>query len=298
MSAERPGRLARIDDRLIPRFAGAIRATARAAGRVGRLTGPVGRGAARWGRRNPTIATALVAVVAAVVLIVITGGDTRHPIAPAPPVASVVLPGNTLGPAQGQEVSTYLSEAEQRRSDLDASQAARVTAIVDLQSYLNASATEQLFTNLPDITVDQVYARSPQPNGRVHAIPLSAGSDLSVVLTSVTTQARDFLTLFHRYVREERTSPSAAVFQQIQANRARAAQARLDVAGVGASVGCVFAVEVTGPPGELRSLSTQPDVRILDPAPSNVSVEDLMVVPLLPEVQSGPVPVLEFAQPY
>jgi hypothetical protein len=294
------GRLARIDARVMPALARAVRAAGRGVAAAARLAGPPGRWAARWSRRNPTIAFAIVAVLAAAGLIVTTGGDTHHAVAPAPPAPSVVLPGNTLGPAQGQLVSAYLAEAAQRRSDLDTSRAAEVTAVVDLNSYLNASAAQQLLDNLPDVTVVLVYARAAPPAaGRIHALSIPAGSDMGAVLDALATQARQFLALYHRYERQNQVAPSQRIATQIAANADRAAQAQVDSVGVGSSVACVFAMEVSGPPSELRSLSQRPDVRVLDPAPSNVPVSRLMIVPLEPQVQvQDQAPVPDFAQSY
>jgi hypothetical protein len=294
---DKPGRLARVDARLVPVLARLLRRTGNGARRVSGVAGPPGRWMARWSRRNPTVATALVAVAAAGVLFLATGGDFHHAVAPAPPVPAVVLPGNSLGPVAGQPVSAYLTAADQRRSDLDTSRSSSVTAIVDFNSYLNGVAAESVLSNLPDVHITQAYVRAPSVRGTVHALAISPTADLDASLSQLAAQAQQFLDLYHRYVRLEHRNPSPAVVEQVNANADRAAQARVDVAGISPDFGCVFAVEVAGPPGELRSLAARPDVRVLDPAPSNVPDADLLVVPLEPQVQ-GIVPTLDFADPY
>jgi hypothetical protein len=51
---------------------------------------------------------------------------------------------------------------------------------------------------------------------------------------------------------------------------------------------------VDGPAGQLLALSRRSDVRVVDPAPPAATLDQLMVVPLEPQV-TGIVPQLQFS---
>jgi hypothetical protein len=290
-----PGRLARIDDRLVPRLAAGVRGTSRSVRRFVGSGGPPGRWVARTASRNPTIATAVVAVAVAAVLILATGGDLHRAVAPAPPNPQLVLPGNQLGPASGEQVSTYLAAVAERAGELPGTSAPAVTAVVDFNSYLTASAVESVLAGQPGIQASQAFVRVPPPQpGQVHAVTLASGSDLSLNLTRLAANARQIVQSYQRRVAIAKRHPSSKNVQVVTSYAGLARQARIDMSGLGATAGCVFAVEVSGPPAQLEALAKQSDVRVLDPAPPTVSTSDLMVVPLEPQV-TNVVPAPHFA---
>jgi hypothetical protein len=290
-----PGRLARLDARLVPRLASAVRAIGRGATRVGSASGPPGRAVARTARRNPTVSTALVAVGAAAILLVATGGDHHHAVAPAPVSAEVALPGNLLGPAPGASISSYLTVAQERRADLAVATAKSVTAIVDFTGYLTAPATESVVAGLPGLAVTRAFARvAPPADGPVHTVTLTPTGDLAVSLTRLAQAEHQVVVNYRKRVAIANATPSAQNEQVVTQYANVARQAKIDAAGLGADAGCVFALEVAGPPAALRRLATRPDVRVLDPVPAGVSLTSLMIVPLEPQVV-GTAPVLSFA---
>jgi hypothetical protein len=295
MSKYRAGLFARLDARVVPRLATVIRGAGRTGRRLGSVTGPPGRLLARIARRNPTITTAVATVVAAAILIVATGGDRHQAVAPAPPNPEVVLPGNELGPVAGQPVSTYLSAAQQRRAQLPSSPASEVTAVVDLNSYLTADAVTSVIAALDGVQVSRAFARAAPPaNGDVHAITLMPGDELAQQLTDLRAAAHEVTVNYRKRVAIAAANPTAQNEQVVTEYADVARQAKVDEVGLGATTGCVFALVVTGPPSQLERLATQPDVRVLDPSPAGVRTDDLMIVPLEPQV-AGTVPVLEFA---
>jgi hypothetical protein len=291
-----PGSLTRLDARLVPRLAGAVRRFGRASRRLGAATGPPGRFVARAARRNPTITTAVVTVVAATTLILATGGDRHQAVAPAPPSAEVVLPGNQLGPTTGDQVSTYLAAAQDRRAELSVSRAQSITAVVDFKSYLTAAAVASVLAGEDQVQVTDAFARvAPPAQGDVHTIPLGSGSDLALALTRLSLAQHQTVVSYRKHVALAKRHPTPANQLIVTEYASIAKQAKTDAAGIGAALGCVFALEVTGPPSELQQLATRPDVRVLDPAPSTVATADLMIVPLEPQVVAT-VPQITFAR--
>lgn len=289
------GRLARLDARLTPGLAQAIRAVGRGFERLGSASGPPGRLVARAARRNPTVSTAVLTVLAAAILLLATGGDQHHAVAPAPQSAEVVLPGNLLGPSAGSSVSAYLTVAQQRRADLAVTKAKSVTALVDFRGYLTAAATDSVVAGISGIQVNRAFARvAPPATGPVHTLSVTPASNLAVALTRLAQAEHQIVVNYHKRVEIAKTTPSFANQQVVTQYAGVARQANIDAAGVSASTGCVFALEVTGPPAALQQLATRPDVRVLDPVPLGVSLTDLMIVPLEPQV-TGTVPALSFA---
>lgn len=290
-----PGRLARIDARLVPRLARAIRGVGGGVRRLGRVGGRPRRWLGRAARRNPTITTAVVAVAVAAALIVATGGDQHHAVAPAPLNPQLVLPGNQLGPATGEPVSTYLAAVAQRAGELPGTNAPAVTAVVDFTSYLTAAAAESVVAGQTGVQATRAFVRVPPPQAaQVHAVSLTTGSDLALDLSRLAATARQIVVSYRKHVALANAHPSVKNVQVVTEYAALARQAKIDTAGLSATAGCVFALEVSGPPAQLEALAKQPDVRVLDPAPSSVSPADLVVVPLEPQV-TGVVPAPHFA---
>jgi hypothetical protein len=291
----RPGRLARLDARLVPSLAGAVRGTGRGLHRLLGATGPPGRWLARTSRSYPIVVTAVAAVAVTAALLLTTGGDDHQAVAPAPPNPAVVLPGNQLGPTAGEPVSTYLAAAQQRRSELSVSKAPKATAVMDFSGYLTASAALSEISGRRGLQVDAVFVRvAPPRSGPIHTVTLAPGADLSTALTRVAANAHRVVVNYRKAVARAKSDPTAANVQVVTDYAQIAREARTDAIGIGASQGCVFAMEITGPPAELLALARRPGVRVVDPAPPTVSVADLMIVPLEPQVVRV-VPPLEFS---
>jgi hypothetical protein len=293
--SERPGWLARVDNRLVPGLAGVLRGVGRGGRRLGHAAGPPGRWLGRVARRNPTITTAVVAVAAAAVLIVTTGGDVHHGVAPTPPSAQIALPGDQLGPTTGEQVSDYLDVAAQRADALTGLAAPSVTAVVDFTSYLTPAAAETVLAGRAGVTVTTAYVRVPPPAAAdVHAVAVAAASDLAAAVGRLAVTARQFGVNYREHVALAKAHPTAQNVQVVTQYAGAARQARIDASQLGPAAGCVFALEISGPPSQLQALAKQADVRVLDPAPSTVAAADLMIVPLEPQVTTV-VPAPHFA---
>jgi hypothetical protein len=244
------------------------------------------------GRRNPTISVAVVAVLIAAVVLGLDG--RHHTSGPALPNPASVA-GVALGPTPGESVSTYLASAAQRRLELASTNARSVTAVVDLRSYLTPSAVASVLATTSGVQLSTAFATAAPPlHGEVHSIALSSVSDLGGDLTHLQSNARTVVRSYQARVALARRHPNATNKHVVSAYANLAHESRIDAAGLGARVGCVFAVVVTGTPGALQRLATESDVRVLDPAPAAQSATDLMIVPLEPQVTSTVAP-LAFA---
>jgi hypothetical protein len=241
---------------------------------------------------------AVVIVAAAAVLLYTTGGDRHHAVPPARPSATPtpLLPDDVLGPTVGQPVSTYLAVAQQRLKAMAAAGTPQpVTAVVDLTGYLTPAALDAQLNGLTGVQVIRAFAQvAPPAAGDIHTVTLTTGSDLAADLDALRAQAHTLVVNYRKRVAIATSDPSAANEAVVTAYADEARQAKIDLAGIGAASGCVFALVVTGPASQLQRLAAQPDVRVLDPAPASVSRDSLMIVPLEPQT-IGTVPPLEFA---
>lgn len=286
--------MARLDRSVLPRMAGALRRVGRAGRRMAAATGRPGRALSHAARRNVTITTAVVAVALAAGLIVATGGDRHHSVAPAPPNPQTVLPGGQLGPAAGQQASAYIAMAQQREAQLDVSRSSEVTAVVDLNGYLTSAAVSSVLSQLPGVTLSRAFARAAPPAaGGVHTVTATV-ADLGAQLAQIRHSAHLLVLEYQRRVAIAQQAPTPHNERIVRQYAAIARQARADAAGIGPTADCVFALVVTGPPHELRRLAGRADVRVLDPAPQGVATQDLMIVPLEPQTVGAVAP-LQFA---
>jgi hypothetical protein len=146
--------LAGLDDRFLPLLADVMRGVGRATRRAVGPDGALGRRIAPWVRREPVISVALACVVAAAVLIAVTGGDDKGAV-PAPShVGPRLTVGRLLGPATGASVSTYESQASRRRDALDQlASSQRLDAVVDFDGYLTPLAVSQILAGTPGISI-------------------------------------------------------------------------------------------------------------------------------------------------
>lgn len=288
--------LADLDERALPVVANALRGIGRAARAVAGPDGTVGRRVAPWVRRDPVIAIALGCVAFAAILIAVTGGDNHGVARPPGYVGPRLTGGHLLGPVVGGSVASYESEASQRRQSLDQLAASQpLSAVVDFTGYLTPQDVAELLTKTPGLTVLRGFAAVPPPqHADVHVLVTSEQADLSTQLSAAQQSASAIALQYERELDRSITHPSTRLQAKVEAGAARAASARVDAAGLGPSCGCVFAVVVSGPVGQLQQLAGASSVRILDPAPVAATLSSLMIVPLEPQV-TDTVPALTFA---
>lgn len=301
MSRAGRGWLAQVDDRAVPALGRGLRGIGRA-GRgagaaLGRATGPAGRWVRGFAGRQPTVLAALALVAAAAILWVATGGN--HPKSLRPLPAAVLPPpaGGALGPDVGVSVDSYLAAAAQRRQQIVALPPdQQLGAVVDLNGYLSPTAISSLLAAEPNVAIESGYARvAPPQNADVHVLTVGVGGDLAAQLAQDQHTARRLLSRYALAVEARAAHPlNRRVRDLVATLDPQVPAARIDAKGLGPDCGCVFALVVTGPVGELERIAGLTDVRVLDPAPPGSSIDNLRIVPLEPQVTDVVEP-LQFA---
>lgn len=301
MSRSGRGRLARVDDRAVPALGSGLRGIGRAGRGVGaalsRATGPVGRWAGGFSRRQPTVVAAFVIVVAAAVLWVATGGNHPKSVRPLPSAVVPPLTGGALGPEVGSTVDSYLVAAAQRRQQIEALPSGQqLGAVIDLNGYLSPKAISTVLAAVPDVEIERGWARvAPPQNADVHVLTVGVGGGLAAQLAQAQRSARQLLSSYALAVEARAAHPlNPRVRDLVATKEPQVPAARVDAKGLGPACGCVFALVVTGPVGELEQIAGLTDVRVLDPAPPGTSIDSLRVVPLEPQVTDVVEP-LQFA---
>ncbi|HWC35159.1 MAG TPA: hypothetical protein VG650_10065 [Mycobacteriales bacterium] len=297
MTPAKPGGpLAGLDSRALPVVARLLRGAGRAGRAVAGPDGALGRRIGPWVRRDPVIAVALACVAFAAILISVTGGDDKGAVRPPGHAGPRLSSAHLLGPTTGSTVASYQAQASQRRGSLDQLAASQpLVAVVDLAAYVTPEAVDQLLAGTPGLAVVRGFARVPPPlDADVHVLLPSNQTDLAAGLSAAQQDAAQIALRYERELSRSITNPSTKLSEKVAAGAAQAAAARVDASGLGPSCGCVFAVVVMGPVGQLEQLAHQDAVRILDPAPVSATLSSLMIVPVEPQV-TDTVPALSFA---
>jgi hypothetical protein len=283
---ERPPRFAGLDERALPKVAGLLRGIGTTVGALIGRDSRVGRVIGRWLRREPVIVVAVVSVVFATLLIVVTGGDDQSAVRPTTQSVGPVLPvTDRLGPAPGATVASYLAAAASRRDGLESLGASQqVDALVDLTGYISPLAVGTLLAATPGVSVLRAFARVPPPvDAKVHVLVTSSQSNLVAELAAAQNAASQVAARYQSELAAEQHNPTPQLQAAIEAGAAQAADARVDASGLGSDCGCVFALVVSGPVSQLEQLAGAAAVRVLDPAPLETAIESLTVVPLQPQ---------------
>jgi hypothetical protein len=296
MKAARRESLVDLDDRVLPTLGRILRDVGGAWTRIAGPEGVVGRRVAPLVRREPVAAVAVVCVVVAAVLLAVTGGDSQSVVRPGGAPSALLSDPHRLGPAPGTTFASYSAAAAQRRSALAGLAASdRRYAVVDLSRYVTAQTVDELLGHTPGVDVVRAFARVPPPTpADIHVLITSPSADIATGLAAAHDAAEQIVTTYQREVELARVSPTQQLAAAIAAGAARAAQAQVDAVGLGRTCGCVFALIVSGPVGQLTQLAALPPVRVLDPATGPAPLSTLMVVPVEPQI-TGIVPPLAFA---
>ena len=285
-----------LDDRWLPAAAEVVQSRRqRWTRRLVELLGPgtvVGDGV----RRQPALAGSIATVALAAVVLAIAGGpggpgDGDSGGSAVPPAGVPVPVTTTIGPTPGTSVATYLTNAafDLRRFGESARGRAGY-AVVDLRRYLSPAQAQAVFGPLD---VVRAYVRAPAKGlpTQVHAVPLqntfaplAAGMQASGRLAAATahTFAELVAQLKPRTSQDRLLRSRYALQQQASAYEARQLASP-------ATCSCVFSVVVHATSTDLLRLASAPDVRAVDPASADVSLNTLTVFPLEPEI-TGVVP--------
>ncbi len=280
-----------LDDRVLPGIARGVR---RVNGRVDRVrervrpvledvrTDPV-----EVARRRPHAA-----VAGAVVLVLLLGvgaalSRSGQHSAPAP--TSEHSRFAVVGPHRGQQVSDYRHAAAGRLAQLARTHPnTPVLAVVDLRRYLDPAGVRRLTAGLPVLRA-YVHVRLPQGDTPVHVVTLSGIDDLAgeVARTGrVSAQAA----VGYGQLLAALGKPGDARQQELHdVYVTRRDTARAEAARLTPRCPCVFGLVVRATADRLQRLADSDQVRVVDPAPREVTLTGLAALALLPET-TGAVP--------
>jgi hypothetical protein len=268
-----------LDARLVPRAAAGLRALL---ARAATVPGPLRRLDDRLARRGPfaVLRESPQLGLAAVAALLVTGAGAVVALRTAPGQPSP--PGRVLGPAVGASVPVYVDAARERavaasRARPDASR----LALVSLTAYLTPRQAAGL---LADLEVQRVYLRVPTtPGSELLAADVAGlGDDLEVLYAGTARRKDDDRREALARARAARpTSPEQLRARDLDELAGRTAGREAIAYGRGCA--CVLAVVVRGPARTLAALPARRGVRVVEPAPGGLTLDQLSVRPLAPE---------------
>lgn len=307
--------LRQLDERYLPAAAAWLRA------RVDAVTATVERGRealSRWdatalddryaGRRpftlvrtQPVLALCVVGALLAAgigAVVVQERGDSGRRTSHAgtePPGSGGVPKGAVLGPAVGDSTRDYVRKASAGLVDaVRAAPGATRVALVSLSAYRTPEQADAL---LSGFTVRRAFLRAKAAGKEAAALPVEVQGPLLPALRHAYAEtARSRAAAQKSYqgyvdtLRPDSTQDRA--FRDLYAAFARSSG--IESRAYAADCACVYAVLVTAPPVLLLSLNARPGVRAVEVAGAGLTVLQVQVQPLLPEVE-GVVPRPSFA---
>lgn len=191
--------------------------------------------------------------------------------------------GSHVGPRPGERVSDYVAAA---RRDLErrsaAAPGAYAYAVVDFTAYQTPPTVVGAVTGLDVVSA---YFRVPLPDAPtdVQLVPVrTLAGDLAQAYADVARRRESDADELVR-VGESLDPQTAEELEFKKTYLASAASARAEATALRSTCACVFAVVVRAPVGVLSALSVRAAVRVVDPAPQGVGLDELEVTALLPE---------------
>ena len=278
--------LRRWDATYVPAAAGRLRRAL--TGLRQRWTRPGGFGAhvTRAVEHEPALVGSIAAVLVAAILLATVGeggpkdGPVPRPVVSVPPPVAT----QTIGPAPGASVATYLTRANYDLRHFGQIAGGRSTyAVVDLKHYVDPTAVTAVFRK---VTIVRAYARVPSrlPT-EVRSVPVSARDTLRRGLRTVAAvaeaTAKSYASLLRTFRPSSRTDRDT---RRRYADQRRAALVETRRYSHPATCRCVFAVVVRADFETLAALTRDPGVRVVDPASPVIPITGLTVRPLEPRV--------------
>jgi hypothetical protein len=198
--------------------------------------------------------------------------------------------GALLGPSVGDGVRDYVKDATEGLVDAvrDAPSAPRV-ALVSFSDY---RTPEQAAALLSGFTTTRAFLRAKAAGSEAAALPVDIrGNLLSALKTAYASTAKsrkEAQRSYQGYVDTLRPhSTQDKAFRNLYAAFAKASG--IEAREYGNDCACVYAVLVTSTPTLLLSLHARPGVRVVELAGKGLTVLQVQVQPLLPEID-GVVP--------
>jgi len=198
--------------------------------------------------------------------------------------------GNILGPEVGTTTSSYEQLASQGLVEAAAgSPDSKRTALISFRDYRTPAQAKAL---LEGFAVQRVFLRAKAGGKEATQVPVDVAGDLVVVLRrAYAATVRERLAAqksFQGYVDSiEVTTPEEQAFKDLYV--AFAKSTGVEAAEYRRGCACVYAALVRGKAASLAQLQERPGVRVVELAAPGVTLGQLQVLPLLPEVM-GVVP--------
>jgi len=280
--------LSRLDDSWLPRLAWrAHRWRRRTHDTIRALAGP-SSAAGQAARAEPALAGSIAAVLVAALLVATFGPHDPYDHDPGVtdlPPQSIAQPQQTLGPAPGTSVSTYLvTAAFNLRHFAEVAHGKPGYALISLRRYLTPAQVTRLFAG---IDVTRAYVRAPNAALPTSVFPISLLGNFESLAVGMESQSKfaglnaktyaQIVAGFH--ARTDREKMEKRLYGKL------ASAARFESAALAKpqSCGCVFGVLVRADFLKLAALAAKPDVRAVDPAPPAITLDQLSVLPLRPD---------------
>jgi len=233
----------------------------------------------RWRLRLLTV-LALIGCAAMLVTVVWASGG-RAPDAGTGGAAPVVH----VGVGQGQSIAQYVSTSRQELDVLLGRPNAgegETYALVSLRSYLTP---DRLTPVLGGVAVAEVYARVPVVEAQteivripVFRMPEDVVSGMLTVASRKEAEAGDF-----RMLAEKLSQVDAAEERLRQNYLDDASVAAIEASAYRSGCACVYAAVVRATPAALKQIAARPEVRVVDPAPEVIRIDQAVFLAPLPE---------------
>lgn len=257
------------------------------------LAGVAGPGSALGAaaRSQPALAGSIAVVALAAIVLAAAGGPggpSDGDSGAAPPLTTQIpVPvTTTVGPVPGGSVASYLTHASfDLRKFGETSHGQAGYAVVDLHTYLRPGQAATVFNG---VDVVRAYVRVPSKTlpTQVHAIALqSTFADLGNGMEGSGRLAAATAHTFGELVGQ--LKPHSAQDRALRRRYQVQEQASAFEATAllrPQTCGCVFALVVHANDAALLRLAASPEVRAVDPAPTDVGLSTLTVFPLEPEI--------------
>lgn len=284
----RGSNLRSLDESWLPRLAARAHLVRRraygAAQSMGGPTSPAGHAV----RSEPALAGSIAAVAIAALLIATFGPHDPYDHDPGPDTGngSVAPPQQTLGPPPRTSVATYLTSAAfDLRHFAEVSHGKPGYALVNLRRYMTPADVTGLFRG---VNITRGYVRVPSSTLLTSIYPVNLRGNFGDLVVGMQSQSRfaalnaktytQILAGFNPHTDREKQEKR---LYQILADAAKYESAAL---AKPASCACVFAILVHANYLHLAALSKNPDVRSVDPAPPSVTLDQMSVLPLRPDI--------------
>ncbi|GGK25957.1 hypothetical protein GCM10010124_18120 [Pilimelia terevasa] len=196
-------------------------------------------------------------------------------------------PSARVGAGPGESVTGYLKASRaQLRALAAAAPAEEAYALVTLTAYL---APDRLPPLVGGLSVSAVFAKVPLPGVDTRVVKIDAFR----VPEDVVAGMGQVALRFDGEVLDYQELLARAAGTDEKARRLRAsyeAQRRVvgtEAAAMRAACSCVYALVVRAPHAVLARVATQPEVRIVDPAPEVRRLDRTVFLPPLPDQECG-----------